>query len=184
MSNISGNTNWPTIGFLAHIDKASQFNATSVKPRVILGYDGGEIVYMDQDPAALRAADNGMAIRPKKVSYRPIRGSVFSYFEESSRSAIGDFDLVILHGLLDFLPTRLLPDLAESLSGLLRDGGEALLVQLPPTEDEFFFTHLIGWRTIRRTPKQVQRLLESSSTLRVEVAWEGKAGSLLRVKFA
>ena len=149
-----------------------------------LGYDGGEIVYMDQDPAALRAADNGMAIRPKKVSYRPVRGSVYTYFEEAARSSIGDFDLVILHGLLDFLPTRLLPDLADSLAGLLREDGEALLVQLSPTEDEFFFTHLIGWRTIRRTPKQVQRLLESSTKLRVETAWEGKAGSLLRVKIA
>ena len=139
---------------------------------------------MDQDPAALRTADNGMAIRPKKVSYRPVRGSVYTYFEEAARSSIGDFDLVILHGLLDFLPTRLLPDLAESLAGLLREDGEALLVQLSPTEDEFFFTHLIGWRTIRRTPKQVQRLLESSTKLRVETAWEGKAGSLLRVKIA
>ena len=147
-----------------------------------LGYDGGEIVYMDQDPAALRIADRGMAIRPKKVSYQPIRGNILSYFDEPSRKKLGEFDVVILHGLLDYLPTRLLPDLAENLSGMLREGGEALLVQLSPTADDFFFEHLIGWRTIRRSAKQVQRLLETSAQLQIEIAWEGKAGSLLRVR--
>jgi tripeptide aminopeptidase len=40
----------PTIGFLAHVDTAPQFNATGVKPRVIRGYNGGAISYPD-DPA-------------------------------------------------------------------------------------------------------------------------------------
>jgi tripeptide aminopeptidase len=40
----------PTIGFLAHVDTAPQFNATGVKPRVIRGYNGGAITFPD-DPA-------------------------------------------------------------------------------------------------------------------------------------
>jgi tripeptide aminopeptidase len=40
----------PTIGFLAHMDTAPQFNATGVKPRVIRGYNGGAVLYPD-DPA-------------------------------------------------------------------------------------------------------------------------------------
>ncbi|MEM7213316.1 MAG: peptidase T [Pseudomonadota bacterium] len=43
------NTNAPTIGFLAHVDTAPQFNATGVKPRVIRGYNGGDITFPD-DP--------------------------------------------------------------------------------------------------------------------------------------
>lgn len=39
----------PTIGFLAHVDTAPQFNATGVKPRVIRGYNGGAISFPD-DP--------------------------------------------------------------------------------------------------------------------------------------
>ena len=39
----------PTIGFLAHVDTAPQFNATGVKPRVIRGYNGGDITFPD-DP--------------------------------------------------------------------------------------------------------------------------------------
>ncbi len=37
----------PTVGFLAHVDTAPQFNATGVKPRVIRGYNGGAISYPD-----------------------------------------------------------------------------------------------------------------------------------------
>ncbi|THD71794.1 peptidase T [Thalassobius vesicularis] len=40
----------PAIGLLAHVDTAPQFNATGVKPRVIRGYNGGDITYPD-DPA-------------------------------------------------------------------------------------------------------------------------------------
>ena len=40
----------PTVGLLAHVDTAPQFNATGVKPRVIRGYNGGDITYPD-DPA-------------------------------------------------------------------------------------------------------------------------------------
>lgn len=40
----------PTIGFLAHVDTAPQFNASGVKPRVIKRYNGGDITFPD-DPA-------------------------------------------------------------------------------------------------------------------------------------
>jgi tripeptide aminopeptidase len=43
----------PTIGFLAHVDTAPQFNATGVKPRVIRGYNGGAITYPDNPTLTL-----------------------------------------------------------------------------------------------------------------------------------
>lgn len=47
LATIPGNTEGPTVGFLAHVDTAPQFNATGVKPRVIKGYNGGEITFPD-----------------------------------------------------------------------------------------------------------------------------------------
>ena len=47
LATIPGTTAGPTIGFLAHVDTAPQYNATDVKPRVIRGYNGGEITYPD-----------------------------------------------------------------------------------------------------------------------------------------
>ena len=49
VATIPGTADGPTIGFLAHVDTAPQFNATGVKPRVIKGYNGGEITFPD-DP--------------------------------------------------------------------------------------------------------------------------------------
>ncbi|MBW0157305.1 peptidase T [Sedimentimonas flavescens] len=37
----------PVIGLLAHMDTAPAYNATGVKPRVIRGYNGGEITFPD-----------------------------------------------------------------------------------------------------------------------------------------
>ena len=47
LATIPGNIDGPTIGFLAHVDTAPQYNGANVKPRVIRGYNGGDITYPD-----------------------------------------------------------------------------------------------------------------------------------------
>jgi tripeptide aminopeptidase len=47
LATIPGTAEGPTLGFLAHVDTAPQFNATGVKPRVIKRYNGGDITYPD-----------------------------------------------------------------------------------------------------------------------------------------
>jgi tripeptide aminopeptidase len=49
LATIPGTAEGPTIGWLAHVDTAPQFNATGVKPRVIRDYQGQDITYPD-DP--------------------------------------------------------------------------------------------------------------------------------------
>ncbi len=49
LATIPGTAPGPTVGLLAHVDTAPQFNATGVKPRVIRGYNGGAITFPD-DP--------------------------------------------------------------------------------------------------------------------------------------
>ena len=57
IATIPGTAPGPTLGFLAHVDTAPQFNATGVKPRVIEGYNGGVITYPD-DPDLLLSPDD------------------------------------------------------------------------------------------------------------------------------
>ncbi len=47
LATIPGTVPGPTIGLLAHVDTAPQFNATGVKPRVVRGYNGGDITFPD-----------------------------------------------------------------------------------------------------------------------------------------
>lgn len=47
LATVPGNTAGPVMGLCAHVDTAPQFNATGVKPRVIQGYNGGDITFPD-----------------------------------------------------------------------------------------------------------------------------------------
>ncbi len=53
LATIPGNVQAPTIGLLAHVDTAPQFNASDVKPRVIKGYNGGDITFPDDETLVL-----------------------------------------------------------------------------------------------------------------------------------
>lgn len=57
LATIPGNTDGPTVGFLAHVDTAPQFNATGVKPCVIKGYNGGDITFPDAPNLTLSPAE-------------------------------------------------------------------------------------------------------------------------------
>lgn len=57
LATIPGTAPGPTVGFLAHVDTAPQFNATGVKPRVIKGYNGGDITYPDDPNLILSPED-------------------------------------------------------------------------------------------------------------------------------
>ena len=57
IATIPGTAPGPTIGFLAHVDTAPQFNATGVKPRVVEGYNGGAITYPDDPNLVLDPAE-------------------------------------------------------------------------------------------------------------------------------
>ena len=56
LATIPGTIQGPTVGFLAHVDTAPQFNATGVKPRLIKGYNGGDISFPD-DPSLVLSPD-------------------------------------------------------------------------------------------------------------------------------
>jgi tripeptide aminopeptidase len=58
LATIPGTAPGPTVGFLAHVDTAPQFNATGVKPRVIRGYNGGPISYPDNPSLTLTPDHN------------------------------------------------------------------------------------------------------------------------------
>ncbi|WP_370273797.1 peptidase T, partial [Pseudooceanicola nitratireducens] len=58
LATIPATTEGPTIGFLAHVDTAPQYNATGVKPRVIRGYNGGDITYPDNADLVLSPSNS------------------------------------------------------------------------------------------------------------------------------
>ena len=57
LATVPGTVPGPTVGFCAHFDTAPQYNATGVKPRVIRGYNGGDITYPDAPDLVLSPKD-------------------------------------------------------------------------------------------------------------------------------
>ncbi len=47
LATVPGTVEGPVMGLCAHVDTAPQFNATGVKPRLIAGYNGGDITFPD-----------------------------------------------------------------------------------------------------------------------------------------
>lgn len=47
LATIPATVQGPVVGLCAHVDTAPQFNATGVRPRVISGYNGGDITFPD-----------------------------------------------------------------------------------------------------------------------------------------
>ena len=58
LATLPGTAPGPVIGLLAHMDTAPAYKATGVKPRVIRGYDGGEITFPDAPGLVLSPAVN------------------------------------------------------------------------------------------------------------------------------
>ena len=58
LATVPATAEGPVIGMLAHMDTAPAYNAVGVKPRVIRGYNGGEITYPDAPGLVLSPAMN------------------------------------------------------------------------------------------------------------------------------
>ncbi len=56
-ATIPGTVPGPVVGLLAHVDTAPQFHASGVKPRVIKGWNGGDITFPDAPGLVLSPAE-------------------------------------------------------------------------------------------------------------------------------
>ena len=65
LATVPGNISAPSVGFLAHVDTAPQFNASGVKPRLIKGYNGGDITFPD-DPELTLSPNEFEYLKDKK----------------------------------------------------------------------------------------------------------------------
>lgn len=59
MATLPANTDKaiPTIGFIAHLDTAPDMSGRNVQPRIVKGYDGGDIVLCAEENIVLRPAE-------------------------------------------------------------------------------------------------------------------------------
>ena len=71
-------------------------------------------------------------------------------------------DCVVVDGLLEHLPDRLVVAALQWVGQQSKRGATLLQSQLPPTPDAAFVAEVLGWRSIRRSPEQLQRLNQAA----------------------
>ncbi len=89
----------PTIGFLAHVDTAPQFNASGVKPRVVRGYDGGDITFPDN--AELVLSPNDSAYLAEKIGHDIITASGTTLLGADDKAGVAIIMTAARHLLAD-----------------------------------------------------------------------------------
>ncbi len=99
LATIPGNVEGPTIGFLAHVDTAPQFNATGVKPRVIKKYNGGDITFPDDPELVL--SPNDYPYLAKKVGHDLVTASGTTLLGADDKAGISIIMTMARHLLED-----------------------------------------------------------------------------------
>jgi CRP-like cAMP-binding protein len=121
---------------------------------------GARIRCLDDDPKRLAWMDFGMGSRPTSVSIVVDRQDILAVCQGTQPSAeTGTEDFVLVDGLLDHLPQRLLGGLFTWCGELLAPEGTLVLTALEPSSDAPLFDHVLGWPTIRRTADRLVSLL-------------------------
>jgi len=122
---------------------------------------GALITCIDGDRATLAFVDLGMPKRPKGVSIRFVQEDLTLLSADRSPLHFDPLDAIVVDGLVDHLPDRLVASLAGWCRDRLAPGGSLVVTGMSTASDEAFIDHLLRWPMIRRTPSELLELVES-----------------------
>lgn len=144
----------------------------------ILANSGGEITAVDNDSEAL-AFLNSASVAPLKVSVRVVPEDLSRIATGLSLVNLGAHDVLVVDGLLEYLPDRVVATLLRALLAYAAGGSLVVLNLLMPSDDSFVFDHLLQWRTVRRDPGGVVRLLEAVGYMEASVFYAEGTGAVI-----
>ena len=120
---------------------------------------GGEVTVADSDRDALGSLNAGASLGAGKIRMRLVHEELGLLAIQGSETYFGPQDVVVLDGLLEYLPMRVLARLLPTLKKSMARGSTLVVNLLGPTPDRMLFDHLLGWRTLRRQPQEVLELI-------------------------
>jgi hypothetical protein len=144
---------------------------------------GALITCIDGDRATLAFVDLGLPKRPKSVELRFVHEDLALLSTGCSPLHFEPLDAIIVDGLVDYLPDRLVASLAGWCRGHLRIGGGLVLTGMGPAPDEMLIDHMLRWPMIRRSGGELLELAESvglSGSIMPSSAEEPHPGLVIR----
>lgn len=122
---------------------------------------------VDQSRDSLAYLDAGIA--PRGITLEPVQEGFVPFALGRSRHTFPAQDAVVLYGLAEYLPDRLMVSLLHSSAKLLARGGRLVVSALSPSADATLLDRLLEWPTIRREPEHLVRLIDAAGLRAVEV---------------
>lgn len=116
------------------------------------------VTVVDQSRDALAFLDAGIAWRPRPVELRTIQCKLARLALGEGRLEVPAQDVVVAHGLLEYLPDRLAISLLRSLGNLVKPGGSVIVAALSPAGDHALLDRLLSWPTVRRSADATRAL--------------------------
>jgi CRP-like cAMP-binding protein len=147
----------------------------------LMSATGGEITVVDGDREAL-AFLNSASAAPIKVRIRLVAEDLARICLDRSEVHLGPHDLVLVDGLLEYMPDRALATLLPALRRQMPGRAQLVLNLLSPSDDAFVFDHLLGWPTLRRDPASVVQLLEHIGFEAVTLRYASGAGAVIQAR--
>ena len=126
---------------------------------------------VDNDRKALAFLQSGTEGRATRARMRLQHQDLAALLRGRSDTWLEAHDVLVLHGVVDHLPDRVVGASGPVLAQMVKPGGHLVASVLSPGPDTFFFEHLLGWPTVRRDPHTFVQLLESLGFVDVHIAW-------------
>ncbi len=140
----------------------------------------GEIVCVDSNRENLAAIDARLRRRPPDLKLRLLQEDLAAVCLGQARVRHPPQDILVLDGLIDYLPERVCASLLRWAAGQLAVGGTLIVTAVCPAPDDAVFRYLLAWPMVRRSRPVLESLLVSAG-LRDISSWEaGSAGVVVR----
>ncbi|MES2641676.1 MAG: cyclic nucleotide-binding domain-containing protein [Myxococcota bacterium] len=135
-----------------------------------------EITCVDGNRAALAAVEAASAHRARDLRLRLVQDDLVGVCLGRSSIRHTPQHIVVLDGLLEYLPERLAAALFRWARGLLAPGGTLVVNGLLPSTDDPVFRHVLSWPLVRLRPNALIRLLDGTGFAESKVYEVATAG--------
>ena len=141
-----------------------------------LGRLGGEIVAVDGAREALSVVDSDLHNRPRTLKLRLVQDDMAALVSGGGRVRYPPQNVIVIDGILEYLPERVLVSLMRAALGMLAPGGRIVATAIGHAPDDLVFRHLLAWPMTRRSAASLRGLLESAGLADLRVYEAGSAG--------
>lgn len=119
------------------------------------------LTVIDQSRDALAFLDASVAGRPG-VELVTVQENLAQFALGRRRHNFVHQDVVVVHGLVEYLPDRLVVSLFQVLARMIAPGGVVAVTGLAHSPDDTLLDRVLAWPTIRRSLEDFRRLLDGA----------------------